>query len=89
MSLSKCAAANNLSANLKDLMRKAGNPCSGRAVDRAAKSLGLCIGRSTVTRYAHGDGNPSLDHIEALAKVFGVEAWQLLHPRLGEGVDGA
>ena len=89
VSSSKFPAVQNLSANLRVLMLRAGNPSSGAAVDRAAKTLGLSLGRTTVTRYAHGDGNPSLDHIEALAKVFGVEPWQLLHPRMGEGSDRA
>ena len=68
-------------------MREVGNPSSGPAVDRAAKSLGLCLGRTTVTRYAHADGNPTLDHIETLAKVFGIQAWQLLHPTMGRDVE--
>lgn len=72
-----------LSANLKRLMLHAENPSSGPAVEKAARLLGLSIGRTTVTRYSHAAGNPTLDHLEALAKVFGVEAWQLLHPTLG------
>ena len=80
-------AAEILSANLRRLMLEAGNPSSGPAVDRTAKSLGLRLGRTTVARYTHADGNPSLDHIEALAKVFGVQAWQLLHPEMGKGLE--
>jgi len=72
-----------LSANLHRLMLEAGNPSSGLAVDKAAKALGLSIGRTSVTRYSHAEGNPTLDHLEMLAKVFGVQAWQLLHPTLG------
>ena len=64
-------------------MQEPGNPSSGPAVDQAAKSIGLSIGRSTVTRYANGRGNPSLEHVETLAKVYGIQAWQLLHPKLG------
>lgn len=76
-----------LSANLRRLMSEAGNPSSGSAVDRVAKSLGLRLGRTTVTRYAHADGNPTLDHIESLAKVFDVQVWQLLHPTMGRGIE--
>ena len=74
-----------LAANLSRLMQEAGNPSSSPAVDRVAKALGLSLGRTTVARCAHGDGNPSLEHVETLAKVFGVQAWQLLHPTMGEG----
>ena len=73
-----------LSANLKRLMQVTGNPSSSPAVDRVAKNLGLSLGRTTVARYAHGDGNPSLEHVETLAKVFGIHAWQLLHPTMGQ-----
>ena len=73
-----------LSANLRTLMLEAGNPASGLAVDKAAKSIGLSLGRTTVTRYSHAEGNPTLDHLETLAKVFGVQSWQLLHPTLGK-----
>ena len=45
--------------------------------------MGLSIGRSTVGRCLVAQGNPSLDHIETLAAVFGVQAWQLLHPTMG------
>lgn len=72
-----------LSANLKCLAHQPGNPSSGPGVERAAKSMGLNIGRSTVGRCFIANGNPSLDHIETLAEVFGVQAWQLLHPTLG------
>lgn len=75
-----------LSANLKCLAQVPGNPSSGPGVERRAKAMGLSIGRSSVGRYFIGQGNPSLDNIEALAKVFGVRAWQLLHPTMGAGI---
>jgi len=74
-----------LAANLTRLMAQPGNPSSGPAVDRVASGLGLRIGRTTVTRITHGDANPSLEHIEVLAKVFEVQPWQLLHPSMGNG----
>ena len=78
-----------LSANLRWLGRQPGHPSSGPGVERAAKALGLNIGRSTVGRCLIAQGNPSLDNIETLAKVFGVRAWQLLHPTLGAVTTGA
>jgi DNA-binding XRE family transcriptional regulator len=76
-----------LAANLIRLMDQQDSPSSGVAVDKAAAALGLQISRSTVTRISHGDSNPSLQHVEVLAKVFGVQSWQLLHPTMGKSGD--
>lgn len=71
------------SSNLKRLMREKG-PQTALAVERAATAKGLGIGRTSVGRYAGGEGNPTLDHLEAIAHVFGVVPWKLLHPSLGQ-----
>lgn len=75
-----------LSANLRRLAQQPGHPSSGPGVESAAKAMGLSIGRSSVGRYFIASGNPSLEHVETLAKVFGVQPWQLLHPTLGAGI---
>jgi len=77
-----------LSANLRCLAHRPGNPASGPGVERAAQGMGLSIGRSSVGRYFIAHGNPSLEHIETLSKVFGVQPWQLLHPTMGVGLAG-
>ncbi|WP_423454310.1 helix-turn-helix domain-containing protein [Ottowia sp. VDI28] len=45
-----------------------------------AKATKGGVGKSTVGRYFANDGNPSLDHIEALATAVGVAPWELLRP---------
>ena len=77
-----------LSANLRCLAQQPGNPSSGPGVERAAEAMGLSIGRSSVGRYLIATGNPSLEHIETLSKVFGVQSWQLLHPTMGAAIAG-
>ncbi|WP_139237489.1 helix-turn-helix transcriptional regulator [Variovorax sp. OV329] len=67
-------------------MREKG-PATALAVERAADAKNLSIGRTSIGRYAGGAGNPTLAHLEALAEVFGVVPWKLLHPALGH--DGA
>ena len=71
------------SSNLRRLMREKG-PQTALAVERAATAKGLGIGRTSIGRYAGGEGNPTLDHLEALALVFGVLPWKMLHPGLGQ-----
>lgn len=75
-------AIDNFSSNLRHLMRDKGPP-TALGVERAASAKGLGVGRTSIGRYAGGEGNPTLDHLEALAKVFGTAPWKLLHPTLG------
>lgn len=75
-------ALQTFTSNLNRLMREKG-PTTALAVERAAGAKGLGIGRTSIGRYAGGAGNPTLDHLEALAEVFGVMPWKLLHPALG------
>ena len=63
-------------------MREKGPP-NALAVERAASAKGHGVGRTSIGRYATGGGNPTLDHLEALAQVFGLVPWKLLHPSLG------
>lgn len=70
------------SSNLRRLMRDKG-PATALALERAATARGLGVGRTSIGRYASGAGNPTLEHLEALARVFGVVPWKLLHPNLG------
>lgn len=38
------------------------------------------VGTNTVKRMAKGDANPRLGSLAEVAKFFGMEPWQLLHP---------
>ena len=58
-------------------------PTTALGVERAASDKGLGVGRTSIGRYIAGDGNPTLDHLEALARVFETAPWKLLHPALG------
>ncbi len=45
------------------------------------------VAQTTISNYLRPssyDGAPQLDKIEALAKVFGLEAWHLIHPTMGD-----
>lgn len=74
------------SSNLRRLMRDKG-PETALGVERAATAKGLGVGRTSIGRYAAGEGNPTLEHLETLSEVFGLSPWRLLHPSLGR--DGA
>lgn len=43
------------------------------------------VGANTVKRMADGSGDPKLGSIAEVAKFFGVEPWQLLHPDFQPG----
>ena len=68
-------------------MTKADYPNSALAVEGSALAAGLEIGRTSVARYVMGCGNPTLDQINTLARLFDLQPWQLLHPNLGLSSD--
>lgn len=72
-----------LAANLRALM--AGNEKLGStpAIERATGSLSVrpCkVGKSTVDRALKAETPLNIDYLEAIARAFGVDAWQLLVP---------
>lgn len=77
-------AAEIVGRNLRALIQRekdrGGRLRSFQAIEDATAAMGMPVGRSTVDRIAKGAANPELGHIEALAKVFEVEVWQLLAP---------
>lgn len=76
-----------LAANLKTLMARVGAPSSAPAVEEATKVKGgLKVGRSTVQRILKAETPVNLDYVESLAKVFGVQPWELLHPSMGKTI---
>lgn len=66
-----------LSSNLKALMEAHATLRTQAAVGKAAG-----IDQRTVGRILNGSHNPTLKHIEALAKCFKLTSWQLLMPGL-------
>jgi uncharacterized membrane protein YhfC len=68
-----------LATNLADLMGKNSGLSSALLIEKATKGA---IGHSTVARMKAGS-NATLDNVQALAALFNLEAWQLLHPTLG------
>lgn len=54
---------------------------SQKALERRSK-----VAQTTIGNYLHQDykGYPNLEKVERLAHAFGLEAWNLLHPTMGE-----
>jgi transcriptional regulator with XRE-family HTH domain len=64
--------------NLGELMAK---DDSARTLEKLALKSG--VGKSTIDRMKKGQVGVSLDTLEAVAQVFKIEAWQLIHPHMG------
>lgn len=71
-----------LAKNLEALMVK--HEMSGPAVAKAAG-----IDRKSVNNMRHARHNPDLDHVEAVARVFGLTAWQLIRTDLSKDIPAA
>lgn len=69
-----------LAKNLKTLMELSQDCKSQNALARRSKVAQTTIGNYLNLTYP---GYPSLEKIEMLARCFGLEAWNLLHPNLG------
>lgn len=78
--------AKNLATLMDDPDSKFRTP---QAVAAKAKTLNRKLSYKTVARTRSMDNEPGLDSVEAMAKVFGLEAWQLLIPdlRVGEHLE--
>lgn len=68
--------------NLRRFAEARGVSSSAVGLERASSAKGAKVGKSTIGRYLANDGNPGLDHIEALAKTVGAAPWQLLAPEV-------
>lgn len=71
-----------LAGNLRRLMDARPDLDSTPAVERATDVVGCKIGKSTVDRVLRGEAPFNLDYLDALGRVFGVDAWQLLVPNM-------
>lgn len=76
-------ARQNLCANLRQLMGNSPDLPSRAALSRRSK-----VALGTISSLASGKAGsePSIGTVEKLAKAYGIEAWELLHPRLGASV---
>lgn len=84
MNSSKIVAA-NVTALIQH-QRDSGGPLSTfQAIEAATARIGHKVGRSTIDRISKGATPAQIDNLEALAKVFDVELWQLLVPGLEPG----
>lgn len=72
-----------LSANLRAL--KEATP---RGVNRGSKAVGESagIGEGSVARARKGDGNTTMETLDALARYYKCSAWELLCPQFRPGV---
>lgn len=72
----------DLATNLARLMRVSEDLRTQMAL---AKRSG--VAQTTISNYLRPssyEGAPQLDKIESLAKAFGLEAWHLIHPTMGD-----
>ncbi|WP_431509775.1 hypothetical protein [Variovorax sp. DAIF25] len=70
-----------LAANLAALME--GNP-RFRTSTLIESATSKRIGHSTVDRIRAKSTNATIDNVELLGELFGLQAWQMLHPHRGE-----
>lgn len=71
-----------LAANLKALMASSADCRSTPALERATAMKGNKVGKSTIDRALKGEANLTIDNLEVIAKVFGVDPWQLMVPNM-------
>lgn len=72
--------------NLQTLMAADGAPyTSAKAIASRAQMLGKKLSYKTVERTIAQTTEPALNTVEAIARVYGLEAWQLLIPGLQPG----
>lgn len=75
-------ARDTLTENLRALMSSHHTYKSTLAIERATEKAGLKVGKSTIDRVLRGETNLTIDYIEAIAGLYGLDAWQLMTPGL-------
>jgi len=75
-------ARETLAQNLRALMDAHPSHSSTLAIERATDAGGMRVGKSTIDRALKCETILNLDYIEAIARVFGLDAWQILTPGL-------
>ena len=72
----------DLAANLAKLMKVSVDLRTQTALAKRSK-----VAQTTISNYLNPDsysGAPNLDKIARLAQAFGLEAWHLIHPTMGD-----
>lgn len=75
-------ARETLAENLKALMQEHHTLKSTLAIERATDANGKKVGKSTIDRAIKGETNLTIDHLEAIAAIYGLDVWQLMAPGL-------
>ena len=76
------SARETLAENLRSLMAAHHSYKTTPAIEKATEEAGLKVGKSTIDRALKCQTTLNLDYIDAIARVFGLDAWQLLTPNL-------
>lgn len=75
-------ARDTLAENLRTLMAAHHTHKTTTAIERATDGIGSKVGKSTIDRAMKGETNLTIDHLEAIASIYGLDAWQLMTPGL-------
>lgn len=80
------SARKTLAENLRQLMEQPGMDSQAKVAAKASRPKGEKVGQTTISLLLDPDQpvSPRLQTIEAVADAFGVQAWQLLHPTMGD-----
>lgn len=76
------SARETLAENLRNLMVAHHSYKTTLAIEKATDDFGLKVGKSTIDRALKCQTTLNLDYIDVIARVFGLDAWQLLTPGL-------
>lgn len=76
------SARETLAENLRHLMEAHHTYRTTLAIEKATEGMGLKVGKSTIDRALKCQTTLNLDYIDVIARVFGLDAWQLLTPGL-------
>lgn len=76
------SARETLADNLRRLMESHHTLKSTLAIEKATDAIGQKVGKSTIDRALKCQTTLNLDYIDAIAKVYGLDAWQLLTPNI-------
>ena len=76
------SARETLAENLRNLMAAHHSYKTTPAIEKATEGFGLKVGKSTIDRALKCQTTLNLDYIDVIARVFGLDAWQLLTPSL-------
>ena len=75
-------ARETLSDNLRALMGEHHTYKSTLAIQRATEANGSKVGKSTIDRALKGETNLTIDHLQAIALIYGLDVWQIMSPGL-------